>query len=167
MPDDQRYKYIPKGVHLPSEYRMDASGLLLREDILDVAQVESVYVTPRNFLFQMNKVGDEMSLKQQQEEVSSSPLITLEQIEQGTPNLDIAQLLRNETGKHDPVWISDLELCQIIDESCLPKYCKVDSIYETTLPQRAFLYDLIQKELWRMHHKRTTDAQLRRCLCLK
>ena len=167
MPNDQRYKYIPKGVHLPPEYRMDASGLLLREDILDVSQVESVYVTPRNYLFQMNKVGDEMSLKQQQEEASSSPLITLELIEQGTPNLDIAQLLRNETGKHDPIWISDLDLCQIIDESCLPKYCKVESIYEATVSQRAFLYDLLQKGLWRTSHKRTTDAQLRRCLCLK
>ena len=167
MPDDLRYKYLPKGVHLPSVYRMDATGLLLREDVLDVAQVESVYVTPRNYLFQMNKVGDEMSLKQQQEESSSSPLITLELIEQGTPNLDISQLLRNETGKHDPIWISDLELCQLIDESCLPKYCKVESIYEATLTQRVFLYNLIQKELWRTHHKRTTEAQLQRCLCLK
>ena len=167
MPDDLRYKYLPKGVHLPSVYRMDATGLLLREDVLDVAQVESVYVTPRNYLFQMNKVGDEMSLKQQQEESSSSPLITLELIEQGTPNLDISQLLRNETGKHDPIWISDLELCQLIDESCLPKYCKVESIYEATVSQRAFLYDLIQNGLWKSRHKRTTDAQLQRCLCLK
>ena len=167
MPDDLRYKYLPKGLHLPPGYRMDASGMLLREDILDVAQVEAVYVTPRNYLFQMNKVGDEMSIKQQQEEASSSPLITLELIEQGTPNLDIAQLLRDETGKHDPIWISDLELCRIIDESCLPKYCKVETIYEASLSQRAFLYDLIIKGLWRTHHKRTTDAQLRRCLCLK
>ena len=167
MPDDLRYKYLPKGVHLPSVYRMDATGLLLREDVLDVAQVEAVYVTPRNYLFQMNKVGDEMSIKQQQEESSSSPLITLELIEQGTPNLDISQLLRNETGKHDPIWISDLELCQIIDESCLPKYCKVESIYEATHTQRVFLYDLIQKGLWRTHHKRATEAQLQRCLCLK
>ena len=167
MPDSQRYKYIPKGVHLPVNYRLDATGLLLREDILDVSQVEAIYVTPRNFLYQMNKIGDELSLKNQKDEPSSSPLITLELIEQGTPALDIEQLLRNESGKHDPVWISDLELCHIIDNKCLPKYYNVESIYETSRSQRASLYDLIWKNLWKTHRTRTTDAQLKRCLCLK
>lgn len=167
MPDTERYKYLPKGVDIPHHYRMDVSGLLLREDILDVAQVESFYGTPRNFIFQMNKIGDEMSLRDQKEEPSSSPLITLELIEQGTPDMDLERLLRNENGKHDPVWISDLELCSLIDETCLPKYCKGKTIYEVSTSQRAFLYDLIEKNLWRSRKKRTTDAQLRRCLCLK
>ena len=167
MPAPQRYKYLPKGIHLPASYRMDTSGLLLREDILDIAQVEAIYVTPRNYIYQMNKIGDELSMKNQQEESSSSPLITLELIEKGTPGMNLEQLLRNENGKHDPAWISDLELCQIIDKTCLPKYCNVESIYETRLSQRSFLYDLLWKNLWRTHRKRTTDAQLRRCLCLK
>ena len=81
MPAPQRYKYLPKGIHLPASYRMDTSGLLLREDILDIAQVEAIYVTPRNYIYQMNKIGDELSMKNQQEESSSSPLITLELIE--------------------------------------------------------------------------------------
>ena len=53
MPAPQRYKYLPKGIHLPASYRMDTSGLLLREDILDIAQVEAIYVTPRNYIYQM------------------------------------------------------------------------------------------------------------------
>ena len=167
MPDAQRYKYIPKGVHLPAKYRMAASGQLLREDILDVSQVESIYVTPRNYLYQMNKIGDELSLKNQRDEPSNTPIITLELIEHGTPNLDIEQLLRNESGKHDPIWIADLELCHIIDDICLPKYFQIESIYEASISERAFLYDMIWKNLWKTHRKRTTDAQLRRCLCLK
>lgn len=167
MPDSERYKYLPKGVDIPHQYRMDASGLLLREDILDVAQVESFYGTPRNYIFQMNKIGDEMSLRDQKEELSSSPLTTLELIEQGTPEMDLEKLLRNENGKHDPAWISDLELCSLIDETCLPKYCKGKTIYEVSISQRAFLYDHIEKNLWRSRKKKTTDAQLRRCLCLK
>lgn len=166
MPDSKRYRYLPHGNAVPSSYRMDASGLLFREDILDVALVESYYVTPRNYLYQMNRIGDEMLLKEQRGEESSSPLITLDLIEQGTPDRDIARLLQNEKGKFNPAWISDLELCALIDETCLPKYCKGVTIYETTLSQRRFLYDLIWRNLWQVRHKRTYEAQLRRCLCL-
>ena len=114
----------------------------------------------------MNRLGDEMLLKEQREEESSSPLITLDLIEQGTPDFDIGQLLQNEKGKFDPTLISDLELCALIDETCLPKYCNGVTIYETSLSQREFLYDLIRRNLWRARHKRTYEAQLRRCLCL-
>ncbi len=166
LPDSQRYKYLPHGNRIPASFRMDASGLLFREDILDVALVESYYITPRNYLYQMNRLGDEMSLKEQRDEKSASPLITLELIEQGTPDFDIGRLLQNEKGKFDPSSISDLELCTLIDETCLPKYCNGVTIYETSLSQREFLYDLIRRNLWRARQKRTYDAQLRRCLCI-
>lgn len=166
LPNNQRYKYLPEGVSLPERYRMDASGLLLREDIIDTSLVETYYATPRNYLYQMNKIGDEMSRKEQQEERSSSPIITLELIEQGVPGLDMEQLLRNESGKFNPQLISDLELCTLIDETLLPKYCPGSTIYEASLSQRADLYNRIWKGLWISRHKRTNDAQLRRCLCL-
>lgn len=166
LPKNQRYKYLPEGVSLPERYRMDASGLLLREDVIDTSLVEAYYATPRNYLFQMNRIGDEMSRKEQQEERSSSPVITLELLEQGVPDTDIAQLLRNESGKHNPQLISDLELCSLIDEMLLPKYYPGQTIYEASLSQRADLYNRIWKGLWASRHKRTNDAQLRRCLCL-
>lgn len=78
LPSDQRYRYLPSRVSLPERYRMDDSGLLLREDILETAHVESLYGTPRNFLYQMNKIGDEKGQQDQREEKSSSPIITLE-----------------------------------------------------------------------------------------
>ena len=166
MPRNQRYKFLPEQSAVPDNFRMDASGLLLREDVIDTAQVESYYGTPRNYLFQMNKIGDESSRKEQQEERSSTPVITLELIEQGTPTLDIGQLLRNESGKHNPQMISDLELCELIDATLLPKYCRKTTIYETSLSQRRYLFEMIWNNLWASRHKRTTDAQLRRCLCL-
>lgn len=166
MSSDQRYKFLPEKVVVPDNFRMDASGLLLREDVIDTAQVESYYGTPRNYLFQMNKIGDEISRKEQQEEGSSTPVITLELIEQGVPGLDIDQLLRNESGKHNPQIISDLELCELIDATLLPKYCRNATIYETTLSQRRYLYEMVWNNLWASRHKRTSDAQLRRCLCL-
>jgi len=166
MPKNQRYKYLPEGVSLPDRYRMDASGRLLREDIIDTALVESYYGTPRNYLFQMNRIGDEVSRREQLEEMSATPIITLELIEKSVQGQDLEQLLRNESGRHDPKMISDLELCELIDNVLLPKYCRAATIYEASLSQRADLYDRLWRGLWAFCHKRTTDAQLRRCLCL-
>ncbi|MBQ6958665.1 MAG: hypothetical protein IJP77_08925 [Bacteroidales bacterium] len=166
MPADQRYKYLPKGTHITMGYRMDTSGLLLREDIIDTAQVESFYVSPRNYLFQMNKIGDALSAKEQQQEESSTPIITMAVMEPSYSSEQIGHLLQNEKGRHDPQFITDLELCTVIDEACLPKYFKGATIYELTPSQRTWLFELLWKNLWGRLRKRTTAAQLKRCLCL-
>lgn len=169
LSQDQRYKYLSSRTSLPQQYRMDSSGMLLREDILETALVESFYGTPRNFLYQMNKIGDEKGLQDQKNESSSSPLITLELIEKGAPDNDIAQLLRNESGKHNPNRISDLELCELIDGTFVPRMARGEkdaTIYQIANSRRAALFDYIKKNLWNDHKKYTTDDQLRRCLCL-
>ena len=166
MPDDQRYKYLPKGTDIPAEYRMDTDGLLLREDIIDTAQVETFYVSPRNFLFQMNKIGDEVSVREQRQEESSTPIITMAVMEPGYSLEGIGRLLQNEKGRHDPQMITDLELCAIIDNACLPKYFKGVTIYELSRSQRIRLFDLLWNNLWARKRKRTTEAQLKRCLWL-
>lgn len=169
LSQDQRYKYLSSRTSLPQQYRMDSSGMLLREDILETALVESFYGTPRNFLYQMNKIGDEKGLQDQKNESSSSPLITLELIEKGAPDNDIAQLLRNESGKHNPNRISDLELCELIDGTFVPRIARGEkdaTIYEIADSRRAALFDFIKKNLWNDYKKFTTDDQLRRCLCL-
>lgn len=166
LPDDQRYKYLPGRGPLPSSYRMNSSGLILREDILEVALVESMYATPRNFLYQMNRVGDEIFREDQTKEKSSSPLITLELIEKGTPGMDITQLLRNESGKYNQSNITDIELCELIDQHYLPRCSKAEMIYEASLFERSSMYKCISGELWSKWHKRGTEAQLKRCLIL-
>jgi len=148
---------------------MDDSGMLLREDILEIAHVESLYGTPRNFIYQMNKIGDEKGQQEQRTEKSSSPLITLELIEQRTPDNDIEQLLRNESGKHNPNHISDLELCALIDESFLPRMTKTTtcpSVYQLPFSRRVALFDYLRNNLWKEQKKFATEAQLRRCLGL-
>ena len=166
MPDHLRYKYLPKGVSIPTKYRMNAVGLLLREDILDTGFVESYYGTPRNYLYQMNRLGDEIFKQEQQDESPASPPITLSSIEKGIVGKGLSEILSQPNDKDLAYNITDIELCSIIDGTCLPRYCKVNSIYETTQAQRAKLYDLIQNNLWRARHKRTSEAQLKRCLCL-
>lgn len=166
MPADQRYKYLPKGINIPTEYRMDTSGLLLREDVIDTAQVESFYATPRNYLYQMNKIGDEMSVKEQQQEESTTPIITMAVMEPGYSHEEIGRLLQNEKGRYDPHMITDLELCAVIDDACLPKYFKGATLYELSRQQRIWLCNLLWKNLWHRRRKRATEAQLKRCLWL-
>jgi len=169
LPADQRYKYLSSRTSIPEQYRMDDSGMLLREDILEIAHVESLYGTPRNFIYQMNKIGDEKGQQEQRTEKSSSPLITLELIEQRTPDNDIEQLLRNESGKHNPNHISDLELCALIDESFLPRMTKTTtcpSVYQLPFSRRVALFDYLRNNLWKEQKKFATEAQLRRCLGL-
>lgn len=166
IPADQRYKYLPKGINIPTEYRMDTNGLLLREDVIDTAQVESFYATPRNYLYQMNKIGDEMSVKEQQQEESTTPIITMAIMEPGYSPEEIGRLLQNEKGRYDPHMITDLELCAVIDDACLPKYFKGVTLYELSRQQRIWLCNLLWKNLWPRRRKRTTEAQLKRCLWL-
>lgn len=169
LPSNQRYKYLPSGGSLPEQYRMDTSGLLLREDILETAHVESLYGAPRNFIYQMNKIGDEKGLQAQKEEKSSSPLITLELIERGTPENDIDFLLRNESGKLNPNRITDLELCALIDKTIVPQLSSSKenpSIYQIPYARRVDLFNKIRKTLWAERKKYATDDQLKRCLCL-
>ena len=169
LPTSQRYKYLSSRTSLPERYRMDDSGLLLREDILEIAHVESLYGTPRNYLYQMNKIGDEKGLQEQREEKSSSPLITLELMEQGVPDNDISTLLRNESGKHNPNRILDLELCSLIDKTFVPLMSgskETSSIYQIPYARRLDLFDYIRKNLWTERKKFATDDQLKRCLCL-
>jgi hypothetical protein len=75
--------------------------------------------------------------------------------------------------------MTDIELCQLIDERLLPKIFRNPeeaSVYALTQSQRIKLYDWLwqknllsmnrQKEPW-LYGRTFTEAQLRRCLCMK
>ena len=67
---------------------------------------------------------------------------------------DISQLLRNESGKHNPNRISDLELCELIDGTFVPRMSRGEkdaSIYQIAYSRRVALFDYIKKNLWKFH----------------
>lgn len=82
MADSKRNRYLPSNAHLPSKYRMDDSGLLLREDIIDTVYVQQLYISPRSFLLQMNKVTDPRDLEEQRKE-NDTPPVTMDVLEAG------------------------------------------------------------------------------------
>lgn len=174
MPADQRSKYLPDRACVPDSIRMLPSGLLAREDVIDTAYVEKIYITPRNFLFQMNKLSDEKWLEEQKGEQSRSPVITLDLIETGVKGIDVAQLLRNENGKVNTGKLTDLELCRIIDKEYLPRMIRRRglgqgqeiSVYQLSATERSDLGNSLWQEIPRHYKKRTSVPQLRRCLCM-
>lgn len=173
--DDQIFKYLPDRHTLPKGWRMDKSGLILREDVIDTSYVEQVYITPRNFLFQMNRLTDEKVADDQKKE-NTLPPVTLDSIENGVPGFDVQAALVNEQGRINRSIMTDLELCHIIDDVLLPRYIKdpeEQSIYLLPVAKR---HDLGNK-LWQASNesykknnllggKTVSSSQIRRCLAI-
>ena len=183
---ERRYHYLVRGTCVPARCRMDSKGLLLREDIIDTAFVEQVYLSPRNYLFQMNKPSDERSVEDQRQEKSTTPLITIDVIEAGTPDFDVKQMLVNEQGRVNKSRLTDQEVCRLIDDFYVPWMKKETvpiSVYACTLWERESLFETVSRDLDRFQYARDNDkrtvlgragycgktastVQLKRCLLL-
>ena len=177
--DRKRHLFLPFNTRVPLNYRMGADGLLFREDIEDTAYVESVYVSPRNFLFQMNRVSDGKDITEQQRE-NSMPAITLESVERGVPDFNPSKAFIAEQGRVNKNRMTDIELCHIIDDFILPsRYFRGggdSSIYLLSEETRSDIGNIIWKEYKAVQYRRCdspfsekiiTEDQLRRCLCIK
>jgi len=168
-------KYLPRPERdIPSEYRMSTSGLLLREDVIDSAYVEELYISPRNFLYQMNRLSSSDWQQEQMEDNNGLPPITLETIEPSVYKSTMARLLQNETGRNYRPRITDLELCNIIDNLYLHQTRK-KSIYELTDSARNSLGNQIYSDFktGKVSKLLGRDAgfadtvQIRRCAAIK
>ena len=158
---------------------MSADGQLLREDVLDVTWVEQVYISPKSYLYHMNRIANEHDIIVQKEE-NQLPPVTLETIEKGVPGfvLKEAQTFEKKRGVRNAM--TDLELCSYIDNELLPRLIKganQSSIYMLSQPKRAKLANWIwrksREELYQkgsadspFANKTVTEPQLRRCLVL-
>lgn len=165
--DSTRYLYLPEGVSDPRQIRMNKDGLLLREDVLDIGYLEEVYITPRNFLFQMNRLSDESWISEQKEENEKSPIITLDSIEKGMSDTEIQLMKQYEKGRVNKSQLTDIELCELIDNYYLNRYFnKIDSIYELKESSKSSLAERIWKDLTKGSRQKISEKQLRRCLAL-
>jgi hypothetical protein len=161
LPAGKKYLYLPSNVVLPESFRMDASGMVLQEDLIDVRYVEELYVTPRSFLYMMNRYSDEKWIAEQKEEDPSVQAVTLENIEQALMGENTERMKMNEKGRTNMSAMTDIELCSIIDTQYVPGYGQV-SVYGLSDVQK----QKIGNELWRKHQRRTTENQIRRCLAM-
>lgn len=150
------HRFIGKTAEFPSGYKMSESGLFLRETVLDIPQVENLFVTPRAFNYYMSRKSSEEWEAEQQKDKNPLPPISLKTIESG---YDFAKMLTNENGKADYRRPSDMDVCSLIDKTLLPRYGK-SSVYLLTEKEK----QMIAENLYRQYH--ITESQIRRCLVM-
>ena len=159
LPPQSYYKYIGRRAEFPDSYKMSKSGVFLRESVLDIPQVENLFVTPRAFNFYMSRKSSEEWEKEQEKDGNGAQPINLLSIENGINCHDISKMLSFEHGKADYRKISDIELCTYLDQlarSCYGRH----SVYQLTQEEKL----RIANDLYHNHH--IPESQIRRCLVL-
>ena len=159
MQDSHVSRHLSARCRCPKGWRMDRSGLLLRKDIVDNVDVEHMYGTPRAYLYYMNRISGEEWKREQDKDMLQTAPITLPVIENGIVYQTVEQMLQHEHGRNDYRKVNDMDLCQLIDKTILPKY-GYESVY--LLPDRK--KSEIAGHLSSKH--RLPTAQIRRCLAI-
>ena len=158
---DRRYhsKYIGRDKDYPDSYQMNESGLFIRESVLDIPQVEELYVTPRMFNYYMSRrSGEEWEQEQRKDNNGVAP-ISLQHIEKSVNMHTLDQMLAFEHGRADYRRMTDMQLCAVIDQQVSMMYGK-SSVYELTPSEK----NRFANYLYGKYH--CPESQLKRCLAM-
>ena len=160
IPQNSFYRHIGRNADFPDNYKMSRSGLFLRESVLDIAQVENMFATPRAFNYYMNrKTSEEWNIEQEKDKNQSAP-VTLELIESKVQLTSVNDMLRFESGRSDYKRISDIELCKEIDTITREDFQK-PSIYTLTEEEKLTIARLMREKYF------AGTSQLSRCLAFR
>lgn len=152
-------RYLGKTAEYPDRYRMNENGLFLRDSVLDIPQVENLFVTPRSFNYYMSRKSSEEWEEEQMKDNNMFPVVNIENIEKGVIADNTRQMLIWENGKADYKKPSDIDICMEIDRKLLPLLGK-SSVYLLTEREKV----LIAEHIYRDHH--INEKQIRRCLAI-
>lgn len=159
LPRKYYAKYIGRRAEFPDNYKMSESGLFLRETVLDIPQVENLFVTSRTFNYYMSrKSSEEWEAEQGKDDNGFSP-VNLNSIEKGVNLQDVNKMLVYEHGKADYRKISDMELCTELDALARDRFGR-HSVYQLSEGEK----QQIASDLYRNRH--LNETQIRRCLVM-
>lgn len=148
--------YLPRRSVFPDHFQMNAKGVFVRSSFMELHQTENIYGSPRNFLYQMNRLTDETWEQTQLQDKTGVP-IRLQDIERAD-NQSIAQMLKNEYGRNfSRTRLQDMDVCRLIDKDLLPSY-GVTTVYQLTSTKKNRIASQLQNEFHLPEH------QIRRCL---
>ncbi len=159
IPRRNHHKYIGKTAEYPDSYRMNENGLFLRESVLDIPQMENLFVTPRSFNYYMSRKSSEEWEAEQKKDNNAMLPVNIGCIEKGVACESISQLLVWENGKADYRRPSDIDICAEIDKRILPSFNK-SSVYLLTENEKR----QIATYLYRKFH--IGEKQIIRCLAM-
>ena len=150
--------FLPRHSEFPDHFIMGPDGVFLRSSFMEIRRAEQFYGSPRNYLYQMNRLTDESWVKDQLTDGTGAP-ITLSLIEQADEKT-VAQMLNNEHGRSfSRSRLQDMDVCRLIDKDILPSY-GVTSVYQLSTSQK----QRIARQLYNEFH--LPDHQIRRCLVI-
>lgn len=155
---------LPRRAEYDPAWKMSEEGVFLRESVMDIAAVETSFGTARAFNYYMGRKSGEEWKKEQMEDGSLLPPVTLESFERGFSKKgpseeSFAKMLRNESARIPVFRITDLDLCHLIDTEYVPRF-SCESVYHLSETQK----QQIANELLRKYHP--GHSQLRRCLII-
>lgn len=159
MPRKSAYQFIPSRSRLPENYQMNSEGMILPETVIDAQDIEHQFSTARSFLYYMNRLSGEEWIREQQQDQTGFPAITLESIEEGVRFHDLNTMLRNEHGRANYAAMTDLMLCNEIDNTILHSY-RVSSVYQLTIEQRENMVGYLRRKY------SVPVPQAKRCLAI-
>ena len=149
--------FLPRRSEFPDHYQMNSNGVFVRQSFMEIRSAEKYYGSPRNYLYQMNRLTDESWSMEQEKDNTGAP-ITLSLVEQADETT-VAQMLKNEYGRFNKNRLQDMDVCRLIDKDLLPGY-GAQSVYQLTSSQK----QRIARQLFYDYH--VSEAQIARCLVL-
>ena len=157
--DNNVCRLLPSHVKCPSGYKMTKSGLILRESVIDVADVEHLYGTPRSYLYHMNRLSGEEWIREQGNDRNGLPPVTLEMIEKGMPCRSEHETRNNEFGRFDYKALTYTQVCSIIQNEILRRFSK-ESVYALSAKEANEIAN------WLYSSYRLSSKMIGRCLAL-
>lgn len=150
--------FLPRYSEFPDQWQMNEQGVFIRQSFMELRRAEQYYGSPRNYLYQMNRLTDD-SWKQDQLRDNTGAPITLNDLEHADDK-SVAQMLNNEYGRNfRRDRMQDMDVCRLIDRELVPPF-GVRSVYLLNETQKK----RIARQLY--HEFNLPEHQIRRCLVL-
>lgn len=135
MPRKSYYRYLGRHAEYPETYKMNDSGIFLRESVLDIPQVENLFGTPRAFNFFMNRKSSDDWEKEQLKDNNNYPPVNLLSIEKGITLHSPEKMLILENGRVDykrkSVAVLHFRMLELMK---IPLLCNQDLSYKPIAP---------------------------------
>ena len=151
----KKSKYIPRHTPNHKQLRSNPSGMISPSSFLDISAVEQIYMTPKNFLFYINRPSyrdlEKVSMQENEQR-----RITIADIE---PYENIDELQKNERQRSTKGSLTDQQLCSIIDLKAQNNFKKAYTQLSAA-EKRQIATDLLKLPI------RPTKEQIIRCLVL-
>jgi len=159
--DFAKYKignFLPANGRPDKKYLLNNRGMISADYFMEISMVEKFFGSARGYNYCMTRLSGEEWERYQQKDENGLPSVTLATIE--TPYTStIEKLLENEKGKYAGSKMTDLQVCDLIDNGLLPRY-KVNSYTQLSTKSKLEIYRQLVKR------SDVSSRQIQRCLAL-